>query len=902
MTAVDVERNLLFGLLALRNGLIDQDQLLDAFRSWTRDKDRPIADHLAELQYLDDQQCALVDRLVALHLGKSGGKAERSLASILASRFNRESLAGIHNPDLDITLARLGPGSTLEEFDDDPDRTAGSAVGSTTSDGQRFRVLRLHAKGDLGAVFVALDTELNREVAIKQILDGRADDPASRRRFLLEAEVTGGLEHPGIVPVYGLGTDGLGRPYYAMRFIEGDSLEEAIHRFHADAASPKDPGRRSLGLRQLLRRFTDVCNAIEYAHSRGVLHRDIKPANVIVGRYGETLVVDWGLAKPTGRVESGTDAGQQTPIPSPPRGCAGTLPGYALGTPAYMSPEQAEGRPDRLGPRSDVYGLGATLYSILTGKPPFVGPDPKIILARVSAGEFSRPRQVDPGVPVALEAICLKAMALDPEGRYATPRSLGEDIERWLADEPVLAYPEPLPARAMRWVRRRKQWVAAAAAILILTLLGLAIHDQQIAREKARTADQLVMTRDALRELLKVAGENLAFVPNAERLREYLARLVLDRYQRLGDQFPTDPGVRLETAQVFRVIGGIGRITGQFAKARDSYDKAIELLTAQCEDDPGHSQYRRWLADAFIDRGELNHMNGRTLAAEDDLRAAIGHADKLASLPVSPPFRRVKASALINLSEILVLKARPAEARTAADQAVALLKSLAPDPKSDRTAYDQWLLSMALKARGVASGEVGDRDRVAPDLEEASRVAGSVSRDDEVYDDAQFQLACIADQRGDLASKDASTLAESEGYYEQASRILARLIKDHALIPHYREEMAVTLCGRAAVRLATSRVPDAQRDCEAALDHLAWLVGEQARKGAPENPQYLSLLGQVLARQSRIQFLQGRSQEGRKTLAEAVEKLSRAVQLDPARAADRTRLERIKTDPARLEE
>src|SRR5262249_40114765 len=158
----------------------------------------------------------------------------------------------------------------------DADRTASYAVGTATSDGQRFRVLRPHAKGGLGAVFVALDAELHREVALKQILDGHADDLTSRSRFLLAAEITGGLEHPGIVPVYGLGTYADGRPYYAMRFIKGDSLKEAADRFLADESLKGDPGRRSLELRKLLRRFIDVCNAIEYAHSRGVLHRDIK--------------------------------------------------------------------------------------------------------------------------------------------------------------------------------------------------------------------------------------------------------------------------------------------------------------------------------------------------------------------------------------------------------------------------------------------------------------------------------------------------------------------------------------------------------------------------------------------------------------------------------------------------
>src|SRR6516162_9193821 len=187
-----------------------------------------------------------------------------------------------------------------------------------------------------------------------------------------------------------------------MRFIRGGSLKDAIGRFHADEASKNDPGRRSLELRKLLKRFTDVCNAIEYAHSRGVLHRDIKPGNVIVGKHGETLVVDWGLAKPTGRVEPCIESGEQTLTPSSASGSSETLPGSALGTPAYMSPEQAAGELEKLGPRSDVYSLGATLYCLLTGKPPFQGDDVGEVLRKVQKGECAPPRQLDPSIDKAL--------------------------------------------------------------------------------------------------------------------------------------------------------------------------------------------------------------------------------------------------------------------------------------------------------------------------------------------------------------------------------------------------------------------------------------------------------------------------------------------------------------------
>ena len=173
-----------------------------------------------------------------------------------------------------------------------------------------------------------------------------------------------------------------------MRFIRGDSLKEAIERFHADEALKNDPGRRSLELRKLLRRFLDVCNAIDYAHSRGVLHRDIKPGNIIVGKHGETLVVDWGLAKADGQGRAVESSDERPLVPSSASGSAETLPGSALGTPAYMSPEQARGDLEHLGPRSDVYSLGATLYCLLTGRPPFEGDDVGAVLRAVQQGEF----------------------------------------------------------------------------------------------------------------------------------------------------------------------------------------------------------------------------------------------------------------------------------------------------------------------------------------------------------------------------------------------------------------------------------------------------------------------------------------------------------------------------------
>src|SRR5262249_51460854 len=187
----------------------------------------------------------------------------------------------------------------------------------------------------------------------------------------------------------------------------------------ADAAG-RDPGERALELRGLLGRFVDVCNAVAYAHSRGVLHRDLKPGNVMLGPYGETLIVDWGVAKAVGRGEGPAGPGEGTLWPASAGGSAPTQVGSALGTPQYMSPEQAAGRLDELGPPSDVYSLGATLYHLLTGQAPFPGADVAAALQAVQRGDFPPPRQVKKDVPPALEAVFLPAMALKPPEPYPT--------------------------------------------------------------------------------------------------------------------------------------------------------------------------------------------------------------------------------------------------------------------------------------------------------------------------------------------------------------------------------------------------------------------------------------------------------------------------------------------------
>ena len=379
---------------------------------------------------------------------------------------------------------------------------------------------------------MARDGELQREVALKVIQPRYAERDDQRARFLLEAEITGNLEHPGIVPVYSLGRNAEGRPYYAMRFIRGESLlggDPAVPPAAGEATGPtaaRSGAIWGVEFRQLLGRFLDVCDAIDYAHSRGVLHRDLKPANIMLGRYGETLVVDWGLAKVIGKARHrpGLVGGDAEPSLTASRGrdrrCGDTQPGTTIGTPSYMSPEQARGAHRRAGAGQRRLQPGRdALRAPHRPRRAFAGRRRPTCIERVVKGEFPPPRAVLRSMPAPLEAICLKAMALEPAQRYDSVRELARDLEHWLADEPVAAYPEGRPERVGRWLRRHRTWTYAAAAALIGITLAATVGVVVVERGRRRESE----ARDAGRDEFQAGqeGRRGLFHP---RQREYAAQ------------------------------------------------------------------------------------------------------------------------------------------------------------------------------------------------------------------------------------------------------------------------------------------------------------------------------------------------------------------------------------------
>jgi serine/threonine protein kinase/Tfp pilus assembly protein PilF len=591
----------------------------------------------------------------------------------------------------------------------------------------RYTRTLLHARGGIGRVWLARDAELGRDVALKELLPEHADRPALRARFLEEARITGQLEHPGIVPVYELGRrDGDREPFYTMRFVRGRTLSAAVRDYHAKrtvgSAGPLD-------LRGLLGAFVGVCNALAYAHARGVLHRDLKGSNVVLGAYGEVIVLDWGLAKvvsneqPAGGGEEAEgplagkaaeptdlrwppDMAQTVEVAGPnvapvaPGSGERTEEGLVLGTPGYMAPEQAAGRPDLVDVRTDVYGLGAILYEILTSRPPFVGTDTHDVLRRVRQEPPVPPRRLNRGAPAALEAVCLKALVKVPALRYAEAGELAQEVQRWLADEPVAAYPEPLRARSTRWARRHPALLAGAAALLLAGLLGLGLGLAAVRAEERRTAAE----RDRAEENSAEAGrqrgraeavnrflvEDLLAEASPDknpRAKQVTVLEVLDKAAAKVEQgFPNQPELE---ADVRYAIGETYWHLGRFEQAGPQLARAVALRRERLgPDHPETLDAENLLGVTLQDRGELAEAEPLLRRSLEIRRRVLGpeHAETL--------------GAENNLGELLREEGRLAEAEALFRHGLEIRRRTL-GPENPRTLITENNLGLLLHDRGA---------------------------------------------------------------------------------------------------------------------------------------------------------------------------------------------------------
>jgi eukaryotic-like serine/threonine-protein kinase len=395
----------------------------------------------------------------------------------------------------------------------------------------RYQHGREHARGGMGRILLVHDDFLARRIALKELLPHDRDsgdgstllarddstDQATHQhqaRFLNEARITGQLEHPSIVPVYELGRRENGVLYYTMRLVKGRSLRRAIK----DAPS--------LGERlRLLPHFIDLCQAIAFAHSRGVIHRDIKPGNVMVGDYGETVVIDWGLGK-ADDPGSAEDAVARNAV--------------AMGTPAYMAPEQAIGNLSETDERTDVYSLGAVLYELLTGASPYPENTPTEVLSNLLAGEPESVHGKSPKEPDQLKAICNHAMARDPDYRYQSAKELSNDIDRFLSGNLVGVYNYSLGELFAHFIREFKAPLTVGV-IGMAAFLGVVFHSyQRIQTERDRALIESTRAIEAQR--VAVAAQALAeqefYFAAVLSARKYIAD---GRYQKAMEQLDKCP-------------------------------------------------------------------------------------------------------------------------------------------------------------------------------------------------------------------------------------------------------------------------------------------------------------------------------------------------------------------------
>jgi tetratricopeptide (TPR) repeat protein/tRNA A-37 threonylcarbamoyl transferase component Bud32 len=640
---MDTDRNLLFAVLCLQADFIDTKQFIDVCTLWTARKSTPLAALLIEQGFISPEDKSHIDGMLQRKLAKHHDDPQASLAAVADSEVQR-ALAGLQDSEVQQTLTAVS-------------RQAEHILTSTLTFNremrERYVLSHVHASGAIGRVWLARDSDLGREVALKELLPERSQQPWLSHRFLQEAKITGQLQHPGIVPVYELARRSFDQaPFYTMRFVQGRTLTTAVREYHAK----RQQGQAgSLDLNALLGAFVAVCNALAYAHARGVVHRDLKGQNIVLGDYGEVIVLDWGLAKLVGV------PAEQKDMPSVrlerDAELEGTLDGQVIGTPAYMAPEQARGQLDLVDRLTDVYGLGAILFEILTGRPPHDGSGTDEVLQHIVNEETPPARSREPSVPRPLDHICSRAMAKVRSERYATAKDLAEEVKRWLADEPVQAYRESFLARCGRWGRRHKSFVSGAAALLLTSLVaaGIALvllraeeqktkneydravrlreaadkerqkaeEQEQIARTQQRRAEEESRNRRKVADLLVgmfYASDPLGinsvsfYIPRAAGTSPSVAEVLSRGKEKSERELKNEPAIQ---ATVLDAIGNVYRSLGNYDEAEKLLQQAVELRQRKYAESPLE------LAESLHNLAWLYHDRGSYDKAADLYRQAL---------------------------------------------------------------------------------------------------------------------------------------------------------------------------------------------------------------------------------------------------------------------------------------
>ena len=575
-----------------------------------------------------------------------------------------------------------------------------------------YEVLGELGRGGMGVVYRARQVHPDRVVALKVLLAGAHAGADARDRFRTEANAAARLQHPNIVPIYEVGEHD-GRPYLVLRCVDGGSLKQRLD------GTPCD-GRWAAELVEA------VARAVHHAHEHGVIHRDLKPANILLDADGTPHVADFGLAKKV-------DSAASTPAASL------TRTGDVVGTPSYMAPEQARGRSGELGPAADVYALGAILYELLTGRPPFKAETPAETLLQVQLDDPVSPRRIQKKVPRDLETICLKCLHKNTLKRYPTALDLAADLDRFRNNRPIQARPAGVWERAVKWVRRSPLRAALVGfgtlgplAFLAYVLWSNAALREAAAREqhkaeeattqRALATSYLHSALDAFEPLaLDVKGKGLAKTAEGRQFRQSFCDRARDLSRTLlKDMGNTDPVVQREVGRALYLLGVTHEVAGNGAAALEAYGDALARQEKLVSESPAEVPYRVDLAVTYQSVGDWHAASGQKKVAGD-------YYARIVALFASLPDDTDRVARLAQpLSEKLWKMGRPQDALEWENRVIAHLEALLRNEQTspEKRPQIRFPLAVAYFIRGGLLQEQGRLDLAGPEFDRALNVEG----------------------------------------------------------------------------------------------------------------------------------------------------------------------------------